>query len=169
VTAPRIYTGAEARALRKGTTPGPWKHLRYPALSIEAGGYTVATIEDVSDCDGALFAAAPDLAASVEHHAARADAAEKRVAELEAALRDHAEGCFVCDTQGRCRVGVWLYAGFGGDHVGAACDEHRGSLSGWESRANHADVLRSLDAPPALVPCDEVVAQLEGATTEPTT
>ena len=78
----RIFTGDEALGLRKGTTPGPWKHLRYPALSIEAGGYTVATIEDVSDCDGALFAAAPDLAASVEHHAARADAAEASVHQL---------------------------------------------------------------------------------------
>lgn len=111
MSAPRIYSADEARALREAATPGPYTTNLGADLYIavddgtEEGGETpvvIATIDvelapTVQEMDnGLLLAAAPDLAASVEHHAARAAAAEKRVAEL---LADRAEAVEVLVTE----------------------------------------------------------------------
>ena len=74
----RIYTGAEARALRED-------------FELNGRGDLTEREPDWNwICSSAesciLFVASPDLAASVEHHAARADAAEERAAVAEAAV-----------------------------------------------------------------------------------
>ena len=85
----RIYTADEARALLTGITPGRWTTCLRADLCVvvddgteEGGdGDPVAEILITDErpsrnqmADALLLAAAPDLAASVEHHAARADA-----------------------------------------------------------------------------------------------
>jgi len=142
----RIYSADEARRLLDDATPGPWakrsgRITRVGGLGIGAMVTEVCTAEDFT-----LLAAAPDLAASVEHHAARADAAERerdalrvRVAELTAALRFCACECARCS-----RPGVWIT--FNGI---VWCDEHKecGVVHHREPQPiEHADVLRSLGA-----------------------
>lgn len=70
---PRIITAEEARALRGEATPGPWAVQEYPH---EGEGSDAAVYQpDTMDCivgasgtaDARLIAAAPDLAATVEH------------------------------------------------------------------------------------------------------
>jgi len=88
---PKIYTGDEARALREAATPGPWDLSRdgdgiidgiisldpseadadWPVLG--AYEHDATPLLAVSELDMRAMAAAPDLLASVEHHAARAD------------------------------------------------------------------------------------------------
>ena len=98
---PRIYSGAEALALKAPATPGRWRRQRRAVL---AGDDVVAVFtderlnshdplsDDTNDCgcergalldalatlvaDADLCAAAPDLAASVAHHEARATGLE---------------------------------------------------------------------------------------------
>lgn len=79
MSGPRIYTGAEARALREAA--------EHPIAPTHTHALTLTTGET------ALLHAAPDLAASVAHHEARAqraeadrDAALAHAAELERAL-----------------------------------------------------------------------------------
>ena len=101
MTAPRIYTGAEASkllsALCANRTPAPW-HVGDRVLTDELNDVRVIQSADrdsvghvwASAFDGdhddialaaaaTLAAAAPDLAASVAHHAERADKAEAEV------------------------------------------------------------------------------------------
>lgn len=98
----RIYTGSEARELRRtlGETPlvvssgrvyGDDPRVEY---LVQTPGSDFAVAADVCNprtalpCENTagLLAAAPDLAASVEHHAARADAAEVECARLRQTL-----------------------------------------------------------------------------------
>lgn len=95
----RIYTGAEARALRETATPGPYRVYSNAVDDNDTGDeWTVSRGDEVfiarvsaddrddgsgaeeiaSSCeaDADLIAAAPDLAASVEHWHARAERAE---------------------------------------------------------------------------------------------
>ena len=90
MTAPRIYTGAEARALREdapqsvdlevatghvyGSNPSIEYFVRTPGADFAVASEILGARTGMP-CEGTarLFAAAPDLAASVEHHAARAD------------------------------------------------------------------------------------------------
>lgn len=100
MTEPRIYTAEEAVALLEKVTPGRW-HV----AEIDLGSHIDVCISGegeldlitgellcASDEEAALIAAAPDLAASVAHHARRADAAEaenKRLRDLvQAAYRE---------------------------------------------------------------------------------
>ena len=85
---PRIYSAGEARALRAAAAPAPWEtafgrtygeNPRYEYFVRMVGG-DFAVAADVCGEDempskptADLIAAAHDLAASVEHHAARAD------------------------------------------------------------------------------------------------
>ena len=101
MSGPRIYSGAEALALKAPATPGRWRRQRRAVL---AGDDVVAVFtderlnshdplsDDTNDCgcereacprcyptlvaDADLCAAAPDLAASVAHHEARATGLE---------------------------------------------------------------------------------------------
>ncbi len=113
-----------------------------------------------------------DLVATVEHHMARADAAEQecarlraRVAAVESALRDNASPC--CAT-GCDRMGLWIY-GTGvtlcGDcyAIRVVAPER---TAGWQPIA-HADVLRSLDAPALIVDAAACDAIDGGATAGP--
>lgn len=98
----RIYTGAEARELRQtlgettlvvasGRIYGENPSVEY---LVQTPGSDFAVAADVCNprtalpCENTakLLAAAPDLAASVEYHAARADAAELERARLQQAL-----------------------------------------------------------------------------------
>lgn len=160
----RIYTGAEARALRED-------------FELNGRGDLTEREPDWNwICSSAesciLFVASPDLAASVEHHAARADAAEQecarlaaRVAAVESALRDNASPC--CAT-GCDRMGLWIY-GTGvtlcGDcyAIRVVAPER---TAGWQPIA-HADVLRSLDAPALIVDAAACDAIDGGATAGP--
>lgn len=71
--AARIVSADEARALLEGTTEGPWDFLPADAedeayvSQASAPHEDVALVLDVTDADGRLFAAAPDLAATVVH------------------------------------------------------------------------------------------------------
>lgn len=97
-TEQRIYNADEAQALLSGTTAGPWTarpghtHDIGQTFVVESDplDIDVAIVIDVETtedrADAALIAAAPDLAASVEHHAARADAAEQECAALRAII-----------------------------------------------------------------------------------
>ena len=145
----RIYGADEARALLDGTTPGPWTTCLSAHLYVvtddggeepDATGATVAAIEvehiptAQQTGDALLLAAAPDLAASVEYHAARADAAEQECARLRAALRTHGPYCGMCG-----KPATYLST-----HGVTYCDEHR-VFGGIVTEVDHADVLRSLD------------------------
>jgi len=140
---PRIYSAAEARALREAATPGPWaaEEGRSGAVIADIDGLTAqvgsaagqaarhdlrAEHHVVRNANAALLAAAPDLAASVEHHATRADDAESALAErvaahertlsllregrrhvvaLAAALRTHGSPCCADPCP---RLGLWI-------------------------------------------------------------
>lgn len=90
---PHIHTRAEAEALREMATSGPWHVLEYAQNDAtvvvaetsgdkhEHPGAIIAT--GMSARDACLIAAAPDLAASVAHHAQRADDAEAEVKRLQ--------------------------------------------------------------------------------------
>lgn len=82
---PKIYTAKEADALRAAATPGPWCFERGSASLVEVGD-AVVTHPAGMESDAALVAAAPDLAASVAHHARRADGAERQRDHLAAML-----------------------------------------------------------------------------------
>lgn len=97
----RIYSAGEARGLLSGITPGRWTTCLRADLCVvvddgteEGGdGDPVAEILITDErpsrnqmADALLLAAAPDLAASVAHHAGRADAAEAEVARLRAII-----------------------------------------------------------------------------------
>ena len=108
----RIYTAAEAEALRKAATPRPWRtygnaaHDDAPsdAWTIEHDGDTLAELRaddrpqygdasdeevaEVVEADADLMAAAPDLAASVAFHARRAEKAEAELIEAHDRARD---------------------------------------------------------------------------------
>lgn len=108
----RIYTAAEAEALRKAATPRPWRtygnaaHDDAPsdAWTIEHDGDTLAELHaddrpqhgdasneevaEVVEADADLMAAAPDLAASVVHYARRAEKAEAELIEAHDRARD---------------------------------------------------------------------------------
>jgi hypothetical protein len=77
----RTLSGAEALALLDGTTPGPWAasfdaaDVMFVTQSCEPHA-DVATDVDACEADARLMATAPDLAASVAHHEARALRAE---------------------------------------------------------------------------------------------
>lgn len=82
---PRIYTGAEALSLAAAATPGPWAADECSLTFDVVDGHDcpVATVESPEleyrhrdAADAALLAAAPDLAASVAHHEARATGLE---------------------------------------------------------------------------------------------
>lgn len=62
MTAPRIISAAEARALLEATTPGPWSSL--PLTADRVGPDLVVRVR-MREGDSDLCAAAPDLAASV--------------------------------------------------------------------------------------------------------
>jgi hypothetical protein len=92
-------SGAEALALLQGVTPGPWQATgreeaeeyygdwRHAGPALLFAGETPEDDDDVAAlADSRLIAAAPDLAAAVAHHAARADRAEAEVAALRAQL-----------------------------------------------------------------------------------
>lgn len=93
----RIYTGAEARALREAATVGPWLSAAVSAREADNNmngvfvlrntGADLESVAEVHDdrC-GRLLAAAPDLAASVEHHEARAERAEAEAVSLRSSL-----------------------------------------------------------------------------------
>ena len=82
---PRIHTAEEAKTLREGATPGPWvagRTVRGPCVFPAEGAAVDCPIADLdplrAEGDAKLMAAAPDLAATVEHlhgklNAARAD------------------------------------------------------------------------------------------------
>lgn len=84
---PRIWTAKEAETLRKAATPGPWRLFRDRGFGqwvvaqkrVECGWSGVVTEYNFRRADGRMIAAAPDLAASVAHHARRADAAEAMI------------------------------------------------------------------------------------------
>ena len=150
----RIYGADEARALLDGTTPGPWTTCLSAHLYVvtddggeepDATGATVAAIEvehiptAQQTGDALLLAAAPDLAASVEYHAARADAAEQECARLRAALREYATRC---EGANCARLATQEDAAA----IAAMCDECASTdrVTEWHQRP-HADVLRSLD------------------------
>ena len=100
----RIYSADEARVLRAPSmlwdgecvTPGPYTVERnmegYEALLIrgsdgwEIGSVPVGDVPEEDTANADLLAASWDLAASVEHHAARADAAEAECVDLRHAL-----------------------------------------------------------------------------------
>lgn len=89
----RIYTAAEAEALRACATPGPWaaeysasSHL-YVTQSCDPHE-DIATDIDATDANARLMAAAPDLAASVAFHARRAEKAEADLTEATDRARD---------------------------------------------------------------------------------
>lgn len=105
---PRIYTTAEARALREAAPAGPYEACHpddLPGRSIVSGGREyrppydmfVVGIEDrVRVPLAELFAASPDLAATVEAQAAeiatlreRAEVAEREAAALRDAAREY--------------------------------------------------------------------------------
>lgn len=102
----RIYSAADARALREAATPGPWDAGAERVYSTAGcdrhrGGLDRSTIACLCrsvvvvdrDDDRALIAAAPDLTHTVEHLEARALAAEERHAEaVSLALRLTATG-----------------------------------------------------------------------------
>lgn len=104
----RIYTAAEAEALREAATPGPWRtygnaaHDDAPSdvWSIAHDGITLAEAHsddrpqydeetaEVVEADADLMAAAPDLAASVAFHARRAERAEADLTVADDRARD---------------------------------------------------------------------------------
>lgn len=72
----RIYTGADARALREAAPPGRW-HLDGDVRDANDQRVAlVATGHPMSSGTFDLLVATPDLAASVEHHEQRAERAE---------------------------------------------------------------------------------------------
>lgn len=81
MSGPRIYTGAEALALREAA--------EHPVAPTHTHALTLTTGET------ALLHAAPDLAASVAHHEARAERAEARLAVAQAIILGghHADDC----------------------------------------------------------------------------
>lgn len=87
MTAARIYTGAEAQELldRSGVTAAEAALMTVaPRIIVEIGvvRYVVAHLtNEVAPAVADLIAAAPDLAASVAHHEARAERAEGRAAQ----------------------------------------------------------------------------------------
>lgn len=102
MSTPRIYSADEARALREAATPGPWaaedgpsgviiadidgREVQVASAAGQAAKYDMRREHHVVRiANTALLAAAPDLAASAEHHSARADAAEVLVTEVERA------------------------------------------------------------------------------------
>lgn len=78
----RIYTAAEALALLEGATGGTWsagKALQQPIVRTSHNGYVICAVDNIGGTgagDAIILAASKDLAASVAHHAARADKAE---------------------------------------------------------------------------------------------
>jgi len=76
----RIYSADEARALREALTP----RMREQMEAREPEWNRICS--RIETCE--IFAASPDLAASVEHHAARADAAEQECARLRAMVAE---------------------------------------------------------------------------------
>jgi hypothetical protein len=91
----RIYTGPEALALRSGATPGPWMRDGLYVRNSPREPPILRALDDEGDGCGesqvrhnaALAAAAPDLAASVAHHDARAEKADAWAAQHAVALR----------------------------------------------------------------------------------
>lgn len=79
------------------------------------------------------------LARTLRDELTRRIAAEKRVAELEAALRSYAPKCHLCDG-----IAPWRESG---EYEHRRCDAQRGDLGPKACEIPHADVLRSLDAP----------------------
>lgn len=167
----RIYSADEARALRDAATPGPW------SVDDGIGEAIVADVDGdaaqvgsavgqaarrdlraehhvVRIANAALLAAAPDLAASVEHHAARADDAEAEVQRLRArvaTLESLAAGPrLVIDEPVVDAIDDGLGVGDGGAAVGvfdARCDEcERWGVIQCRAHGN-ADAEDSYDAP----------------------
>lgn len=92
----RIYSADDARALREAAEEFVELPLRADTfrgavvVSDDTDFGKVATVEvgdkGMNTAVAMIFAAAPDLAASVEHHAARADAAEAEARRLRAII-----------------------------------------------------------------------------------
>ena len=90
----KIYTGAEARALREAASVGSWKTYETVVyigtlFSTDADGSAAFGGLDLRGCprpraNAVLIAAAPDLCHTIEALEARAEAAEARCAVLEA-------------------------------------------------------------------------------------
>lgn len=86
----RIYTAAEARALREAAMQGLWE-VGYDAANVmfvtQSGAphADVATDVDACEVDARLMAAAPDLAASVEHYAAEVERLTRECRDLDEA------------------------------------------------------------------------------------
>lgn len=142
--APRIYNGAEARALLDGATPGPYAVEQFGEVVATIDGRTVQVAsasgqaprhdmrgehDAIRKANSALIAAAPDLAASVVHHAQRADALLEVLRLI--APRCRQEDCESYATRGQRHF----------DSETFRCDEHGGTLP----ELKHVAVLRLLN------------------------
>ncbi len=143
----RIYTAAEARALREGReSVGAWDagagniyagHDTCPRHRGDAANQRIrcecrAVGAVDGDGDRALAAAAPDLAASVEHYAAEN-------ARLRAALADAARGrAFLCEECEGESLATQL-----DDNGNPLCDEHAAAEVIVDRRdVEHAEAIR---------------------------
>jgi len=121
VSGPRIYTGAEALALREAA--------EHPVAPAHTHTLTLTTGET------ALLHAAPSLAASVAHHEARAERAEAERERLLPRKGEHVNELYACVARVLSRLGVQDH---GGDPLEAlesyADEEHERSLAETDAR-----------------------------------
>lgn len=81
----RHITAAEARALRENATPGPYFYNGQPERAVYSDSCEILA-ESVHPIDGPLFAAAPDLVATVEALEAERDALRAAARQLRPVL-----------------------------------------------------------------------------------
>lgn len=121
MSGPRIYTGAEALALREAA--------EHPVAPAHTHTLTLTTGET------ALLHAAPSLAASVAHHEARAERAEAERERLLPRKGEHVNELYACVARVLSRLGVQDH---GGDPLEAlesyADEEHERSLAETDAR-----------------------------------